>query len=56
MIFCRMLVRSAAACGFLLGSAVIAAGITVHDARDRDVTISDPARIVSIGGAITEIL
>src|SRR4051794_24366027 len=56
MTFCRMLVRSAAACGFLLGSAAVAAGITVHDARDRDVTISDPARIVSIGGAITEIL
>ena len=28
----------------------------MHDARNRDVTISDPARIVSIGGAITEIL
>src|SRR3569832_1062794 len=56
MTFCRMLVRSAAACGLLLGSAAIAAGITVHDARDRDVTISDPARSVSIGGAITEIL
>jgi iron complex transport system substrate-binding protein len=33
-----------------------AAGVTVHDARNRDVTIADPARIVSIGGAITEIL
>lgn len=38
------------------GGAVSAAGVTVHDARDRDVTIADPARIVSIGGAITEIL
>ena len=28
----------------------------MHDARNRDVTIADPARIVSIGGAITEIL
>ena len=28
----------------------------MHDARNRDVTIGDPARIVSIGGAITEIL
>ena len=28
----------------------------MHDARDRDVTIENPARIVSIGGAITEIL
>ena len=39
-----------------IGGAALAAGITVHDARDRDVTIADPARIVSIGGAITEIL
>ena len=28
----------------------------MHDARDRDVKIENPARIVSIGGAITEIL
>jgi len=56
MTFCRMLALSAATYGFLLGGAAAAAGITVHDARDRDVTISDPARIVSIGGAITEIL
>src|SRR6478735_10103203 len=53
---CRMLALSVATCGFLLGGAAVAAGITVHDARNRDVTISDPARIVSIGGAITEIL
>jgi iron complex transport system substrate-binding protein len=33
-----------------------AAGIIVHDARDRNVRIENPARIVSIGGAITEIL
>jgi iron complex transport system substrate-binding protein len=33
-----------------------AESIVVHDARGRDVAISDPARIVSIGGAITEIL
>lgn len=56
MTFCRTLALSVAAAGLLFGSAAIAAGITVHDARDRDVTISDPARIVSIGGAITEIL
>jgi iron complex transport system substrate-binding protein len=56
MTFCRTLVRSAAACALLLGGTAVAAGITVHDARNRDVTISDPARIVSIGGAITEIL
>jgi iron complex transport system substrate-binding protein len=40
----------------VVASATLAAGITVHDARDRDVIITDPARIVSIGGAITEIL
>src|ERR1044072_4686715 len=56
MTICRTLALSAATCGFLLGGAAIAGGITVHDARNRDVTISDPARIVSIGGAITEIL
>ncbi len=33
-----------------------AASTTVHDARDRDVIIDNPSRIVSIGGAITEIL
>jgi iron complex transport system substrate-binding protein len=39
------------------GMAPAAAGaITVRDATGRDVTISDPSRIVAIGGAITEIL
>ncbi len=33
-----------------------AEGIVVHDARGRDVTIGNTSRIVSIGGAITEIL
>jgi iron complex transport system substrate-binding protein len=33
-----------------------AEGIVVHDARGQDVTISDPSRIVAIGGAVTEIL
>src|SRR5258708_2956137 len=56
MTFCRTLALSAAVGAFLLGGVAFAAGITVHDARDRDVTIADPARIVSIGGAITEIL
>ena len=56
MTLCRTLLLSAATCGFLLCGAAIAAGITVHDARNRDIMISDPARIVSIGGAITEIL
>jgi iron complex transport system substrate-binding protein len=55
MTICRTLAWSAAAC-FLFGGSALAEGITVHDARNRDVTISDPARIVSIGGAITEIL
>ena len=55
MTICRMLASSAAAC-FLFVGAALAEGITVHDARNRDVTINDPARIVSIGGAITEIL
>jgi iron complex transport system substrate-binding protein len=40
----------------MTGDGASAAGITVHDARDRDVRIDNPARIVSIGGAITEIL
>ena len=56
MTSCRTLALSAAAGAFLLSGATLAAGITVHDARNRDVTIADPARIVSIGGAITEIL
>lgn len=55
MTICRtlalMLVAVMAATG-----AARAAGITVHDARDRNVRIENPARIVSIGGAITEIL
>jgi iron complex transport system substrate-binding protein len=56
MTSCRTLALSAAAGAFLLGGTALAAGITVHDARNRDVTIADPTRIVSIGGAITEIL
>lgn len=39
-----------------LAPAADGAGITVHDARDRDVVVADVARTVSIGGAITEIL
>ncbi|HEX7881144.1 MAG TPA: hemin ABC transporter substrate-binding protein [Afipia sp.] len=37
-------------------AAARAESIVIHDARGRDVTISDRSRIVSIGGAITEIL
>jgi iron complex transport system substrate-binding protein len=55
MTICRTFAWSAVAC-ILLGGSARAEGITVHDARNRDVTINDPARIVSIGGAITEIL
>jgi iron complex transport system substrate-binding protein len=56
MTICRTLALLFVAACLGTGEAASAAGITVHDARDRDVTISDPARIVSIGGAITEIL
>jgi iron complex transport system substrate-binding protein len=43
-----------AACA-ILGTAS-AAGVNVRDATGRTVTISDPGRIVSIGGSVTEIL
>src|SRR3954463_2564429 len=56
MTICRTLALSVVTGGFVLGGAAVAAGITVHDARNRDVQIENPARIVSIGGAITEIL
>ena len=61
MRFCRNhilpIIRSVfAVCCLATGGTALAAGVTVHDARDRDVTIENPARIVSIGGAITEIL
>jgi len=55
MTICRTLVLLLAITVAAAGVAR-AAGITVHDARDRDVRIDNPARIVSIGGAITEIL
>lgn len=44
------------ACGFAKPAVAIAEDIIVHDARGRDVTIGHPTRIVSIGGAVTEIL
>ncbi|MDO8400427.1 MAG: hemin ABC transporter substrate-binding protein [Bradyrhizobium sp.] len=61
MSFCRNhmlpVIRSVVvACCLASGGTALAAGVTVHDARDRDVTIENSARIVSIGGAITEIL
>lgn len=55
MTICRILALLLVAASVVPGIAG-AAGITVHDARHRDVRIDDPARIVSIGGAITEIL
>lgn len=39
-----------------LSAAAAAEDVVIHDARGRDVTIGHPTRIVSIGGAITEIL
>jgi iron complex transport system substrate-binding protein len=56
MTTCRTLVLLATICAHAVGGVAVAAGITVRDARNRDVTIADPARIVSIGGALTEIL
>src|SRR5262245_36542858 len=55
MTICRMLAPLLVAWA-MIGDRASAAGITVHEARDRDVRIDNPARIVSIGGAITEIL
>jgi iron complex transport system substrate-binding protein len=56
MTFCRTLTQLLLTGTIALGSAAHAAGITVHDARNRDVAVADFARTVSIGGAITEIL
>ncbi|MEH2509753.1 iron complex transport system substrate-binding protein [Nitrobacteraceae bacterium AZCC 1564] len=42
--------------GAALLAPATAEGIVIHDARGRDVSIGDSSRIVSIGGAITEIL
>lgn len=56
MTFCRTLTQLLLTGTIALASAAHAAGITVHDARNRDVAVGDIARTVSIGGAITEIL
>lgn len=56
MTLCRSLMLFALAATVAAAGAASAEGITVHDARDRDVVIDNPARIVSVGGAITEIL
>jgi iron complex transport system substrate-binding protein len=58
MIFRRspaMLAFAVAAC-LAIDSAALAGGVVVRDARGREVAIENPSRIVSIGGAVTEIL
>ncbi len=58
MIFRRsraMLAFAVAAC-LAVDGAALAGGIVVRDARGREVVIENPSRIVSIGGALTEIL
>ena len=56
MTFCRTLTHLLLSGTIALASTAHAAGITVHDARNRDIIVADFARTVSIGGAITEIL
>jgi iron complex transport system substrate-binding protein len=61
MTFCRSLVYvvaplAAMSCCLAINFAAVAEGVAVRDARDREVRIEDPSRIVSIGGAVTEIL
>jgi iron complex transport system substrate-binding protein len=52
----RFLVSAACAIALLQTTAGLSQAITVHDARGREVQIRDASRIVSIGGAVTEIL
>lgn len=52
----RMLQCAALSGCLALSAAAAAEDVVIHDARGRDVTIGDPTRIVSIGGAVTEIL
>ncbi|TCU63289.1 iron complex transport system substrate-binding protein [Bradyrhizobium sp. R2.2-H] len=56
MTFFRTIASVLLSGGLAFASAAHAAGITVHDARDREVAVNDFGRTVSIGGAITEIL
>jgi iron complex transport system substrate-binding protein len=49
-------VATALSVGSAFMSPATAEGVVVHDARGRDVMVENPARIVSIGGAITEII
>jgi iron complex transport system substrate-binding protein len=56
MTFFRTIASVLLSGGLAFASAAHAAGITVHDARDREVAVNDFGRTVSIVGAITEIL
>ncbi|MDB5619413.1 hemin ABC transporter substrate-binding protein [Tardiphaga sp.] len=46
----------AISCTLALPARAVAEDVIIHDARGRDVAIGHPTRIVSIGGAVTEIL
>jgi iron complex transport system substrate-binding protein len=61
MTVCRNLVSvvttlAVMTCYLATDCAAVAGGVVVRDARDREVAIENPSRIVSIGGAVTEIL
>jgi iron complex transport system substrate-binding protein len=56
MTICRTIGLVSVAFSVAIGGPAAAEGIVVYDARNRDVVIENPARIVSIGGAVTEIL
>jgi iron complex transport system substrate-binding protein len=47
---------AAMSCCLAINFVAFAEGVAVRDARDREVRIENPSRIVSIGGAVTEIL
>lgn len=54
--FIRALQCAALSSCLVLSAAAAAEDVVIHDARGRDVTIGHPTRIVSVGGAVTEIL
>src|SRR6478735_5285853 len=56
MTICRTIGLVSVAFSVAIDGPAAAEGIVVYDARNRDVVIENPARIVSIGGAVTEIL
>lgn len=55
-ILIRVLQCAALSGCLVLSAAAAAEDVVIHDARGRDITIGHPTRIVSVGGAITEIL